>query len=115
MDAPPTAVVTRVMQVQPDEESSDDFQSPPKERSATLCVCRRGGTPLGSPSMSTICVQSQTARAGSNLGTELYDHRGDTGLWLDFPGEERNLVNDQEHKAVVAELHQKVLDYIQLR
>jgi iduronate 2-sulfatase len=52
---------------------------------------------------------------GSNLGTELYDHRGDSGLWLDFPGEERNLVEDEEHKAVVAELHQKVLDYIQLR
>ena len=52
---------------------------------------------------------------GSNLGTELYDHRGDTGMWLDFPGEERNLVEDEEHKAVVAELHQKVLDYIQLR
>jgi arylsulfatase A-like enzyme len=52
---------------------------------------------------------------GSSLGTELYDHRGDTGMWLDFPGEERNLVEDPEHRAVVAELHQKVLDYIQLR
>ena len=52
---------------------------------------------------------------GSVLGTELYDHAGDTGMWLDFPGEERNMVNDVEHGAVVAELHQKVLDYIQLR
>ena len=52
---------------------------------------------------------------GCNLGTELYDHAGDTGMWLDFPGEERNMVDDAEHQAVVAELHQKVLDFIQLR
>ena len=52
---------------------------------------------------------------GSNLGTELYDHRGDTGMWLDFPGEERNLVGDAEHAGVAAVLHQRVLDYIQLR
>ena len=34
-----------------------------------------------------------------------------TGMWLDFPDEDRNLVEDEEHKGVVAELHQKVLDY----
>src|SRR4051794_36210577 len=27
------------------------------------------------------------------LGRELYDHRGDTGLWLDYPGENKNLVD----------------------
>ena len=50
-----------------------------------------------------------------SLGAELYDHRGDSGLWLDWPGENRNLVSAPEHAAIVAELHQRVLDYIQLR
>lgn len=45
---------------------------------------------------------------GGNLGTELYGHRGDTGMWLNFPGEERSLMGDEEHKAVVAKLHRKV-------
>ena len=25
-----------------------------------------------------------------SLGAELYDHRGDSGLWLDQPGENKN-------------------------
>ena len=49
------------------------------------------------------------------LGRELYDHRQDTGKWLDWPGENVNLVNRTEHADVVATLHQKVLDYIQIK
>ena len=80
------------------------------------------------------------------MGAELYDHRGDTGLWLDWyvddivvslvlcvsdtdtftsivvgwywckrPGENSNLVNDSQYTDVVKELHQRILDYIQLR
>jgi hypothetical protein len=49
-----------------------------------------------------------------SLGRELYDHRGDGGKWLDWPGEGVNLVNRSEHQGVVAELHQRLLDYIQL-
>lgn len=48
------------------------------------------------------------------LGRELYDHRGDTGQWLDWPGENVNLVNYTEHADVVAHLHQRLLEYIQL-
>lgn len=49
------------------------------------------------------------------IGRELYDHRGDTGLWIDFPGERVNLVHEKEHDAAVKSLHQRVLDYIQLK
>jgi arylsulfatase A-like enzyme len=49
------------------------------------------------------------------LGTELYDHRGDTGLYLDWAGENVNVVNDTANKDVATELHQRVLDYIQLQ
>ena len=49
-----------------------------------------------------------------SLGRELYDHRGDTGLWMDWPGENINLVNQPEHSALVQELHQAILDYIRL-
>ena len=52
---------------------------------------------------------------GHSLGNELYDHRGDTGLWLDYPGENANVVAVPEYASVVRELHQRVLDYIQLR
>ena len=52
---------------------------------------------------------------GPSLGRELYDHRGDTGLWLDFPGENVNLASDPAYAQVVEALHQRVLDYIQLR
>lgn len=52
---------------------------------------------------------------GNIYGRELYDHRGDTGLWLDWPGENRNLVADSQYKDIVDQLHQQVLDYIQLR
>lgn len=48
------------------------------------------------------------------LGRELYSHSGDTGLWLDFPGENINLVDDPKYESVVDALHQNVLDYIQL-
>jgi arylsulfatase A-like enzyme len=50
----------------------------------------------------------------TDLGRELYDHRGDSGLWLDGPYENINLVNEQQHSALVQELHQRVLGYIQL-
>eukprot|EP01052_Picozoa_sp_SAG31_P010535 SAG31_NODE_579_length_13948_cov_5.599105_12_plen_207_part_00 len=50
----------------------------------------------------------------SELGRELYDHKGDTGMWIDFPGEAVNLVHDPQHASVAAELHQKILDYIRL-
>ena len=46
------------------------------------------------------------------LGRELYDHRGDTNLWLDFPGENRNVVGAPENAPVADRLHQQVLDYI---
>jgi iduronate 2-sulfatase len=49
------------------------------------------------------------------LGRELYDHRGDSGLDIDWPGENTNLVSDPAHTGLVASLHQRVLDYIQLR
>lgn len=48
------------------------------------------------------------------LGRELYDHRGDTGLWLDYPGENRNVADLPKHERLVARLHEMVLDYIQL-
>ena len=50
-----------------------------------------------------------------SLGTELYDHRGDTGLWLDWPGENRNMVNDTQLQSVVADLHTRLLAYIKLK
>ena len=48
------------------------------------------------------------------LGRELYDHRGDSGLWLDWPGENRNLVDLPEHAETVRELHAAILGYIRL-
>lgn len=48
------------------------------------------------------------------IGQELYDHRGDTGLWLDFPGESTNLVHLSEYAPMVRQLHKRVLDHIQL-
>ena len=50
----------------------------------------------------------------TELGRELYDHRGDTGMWLDWPGEEINLAHDPRYESVVAELHKRVLEYIRL-
>jgi hypothetical protein len=50
-----------------------------------------------------------------SLGTELYDHRGDTGKWLDWPGENYNLVNETEHASLVEELHGRIVDFIQLK
>jgi hypothetical protein len=49
-----------------------------------------------------------------SLGCELYDHRGDGGTWLDWPGENVNLVNDTEHADLVETLHRRLVDYIQL-
>ena len=49
------------------------------------------------------------------IGRELYSHRGDTGLWLDFAGENRNLVDQPEHAELVGALHQRILNYIKLR
>jgi hypothetical protein len=53
-------------------------------------------------------------RLDESLGAELYDHRGDSGKWLDWPGENVNLVNYTEYASVVKELHGQLLDYIQL-
>eukprot|EP00037_Helgoeca_nana_P022484 m.229791 g.229791 ORF g.229791 m.229791 type:complete len:665 (-) comp26009_c0_seq1:104-2098(-) len=50
-----------------------------------------------------------------SLGTELYDHRGDTGKWLDWPGENYNLVNETEHASLVEELHGRIVHFIQLK
>eukprot|EP01052_Picozoa_sp_SAG31_P030114 SAG31_NODE_3060_length_4732_cov_2.919706_6_plen_213_part_00 len=53
-------------------------------------------------------------KLNESLGTELYDHRGDSGKWLDWPGENVNLVNHIEYASVVKKLHGQLLDYIQL-
>ena len=50
----------------------------------------------------------------AELGRELYTHAGDTGMWLDFPGETVNLVARPEYASVVGELHERVLEYITL-
>lgn len=50
----------------------------------------------------------------SVAGRELYDHRGDSGLWMDFPGESINLVNSTSLSTLVISLHQMVLDHIRL-
>lgn len=50
-----------------------------------------------------------------SLGRELYDHRGDSGKYLDWSGENVNLVNYTEYTSVVEALHQRVLDYIQIK
>lgn len=50
----------------------------------------------------------------TELGRELYTHAGDTGMWLDFPGETINLAGEPQYASVMADLHQRVLDYIQL-
>ena len=49
------------------------------------------------------------------LGRELYEHEHDTGLWLEYPGENVNLVEEPKFEGVVDNLHSQVLDYIQLR
>ena len=38
------------------------------------------------------------------IGRELYDHHGDTGLWLDFP-ENENVVDQPQHASLVEQLH----------
>jgi arylsulfatase A-like enzyme len=49
------------------------------------------------------------------LGRELYNHQGDTCKWLDFPGENNNLVDDTQYEGVVSDLHQRIIDYIQIK
>ena len=49
------------------------------------------------------------------LGRELYDHRGDSGKYLDWPGENVNLVDRPEHAGLVKELHARLLEYIRLK
>lgn len=49
------------------------------------------------------------------IGRELYSHHGDTGLWLDFAGENVNVVNETANEALVSKLHQQILDYIRLK
>ena len=51
----------------------------------------------------------------TELGRELYTHAGNAGLWLNWPGENVNLVDDPAHAQLVASLHARVLDYIQLK
>jgi hypothetical protein len=51
----------------------------------------------------------------SIIGRELYDHRGDSGKYLDWTGENINLVNYTEHADVVIQLHQQLLAYIQIK
>ena len=51
----------------------------------------------------------------TELGRELYDHSGDRGMWLDWPGEEVNLARDPRYADVVAELHTRVLGYVRLK
>ena len=51
----------------------------------------------------------------TELGRELYDHSGDSGMWLDWPGEEVNLARDPRYANVVEELHTRVLGYIRLK
>ena len=38
-----------------------------------------------------------------------------SGKWLDWPGENVNLVNYTEHASVVEALHAQLLDYIQIK
>ena len=47
------------------------------------------------------------------IGRELYDHRDDTGMWLDFPGETINLASDITFKSVVQQLHSLVIQYVE--
>ena len=49
------------------------------------------------------------------LGVELYDHRGDSGKYLDWPGENVNLVDRPEHAGLVKGLHARLLEYIRLK
>ncbi|EDQ87636.1 uncharacterized protein MONBRDRAFT_27026 [Monosiga brevicollis MX1] len=58
--------------------------------------------------------ETVSVRRTDILGRELYDHRGDMGLYLDWPGENINVVDYEEHAEVVAQLHQQLLDYIRL-
>ena len=48
------------------------------------------------------------------LGRELYDHRGDNGMDMEWPGENDNLADLPEHADLVKELHLKILLYIKL-
>ena len=77
-------------------------------------LTRAPSPPPPLPDVDNISIVPLTG-PGHSLGTELHDHRGDSGLWLDWPGENANLVDAPEHADTVAELHQRVLDYIQLR
>ena len=48
------------------------------------------------------------------MGRELYDHQGDQGLWLDWPGEYTNVATDPANAQLVKQLHGRVLEYIRL-
>ena len=52
-----------------------------------------------------------------SLGRELYDHGGDSfkRYDADWPGGNTNLVDYPEHAALVKGLHQRLLEYIQLK
>ena len=49
------------------------------------------------------------------IGQELYDHREDTGEEIDWKGEHFNLAKNKMYVQVVNTLHEKILNYIQLR
>ena len=55
-----------------------------------------------------------TVMLNRSLGKELYDHRDDSGQWLDWPGESVNLVNYTEYSSIADTLHAKLVAYIQL-
>ena len=66
--------------------------------------------------LQSICILfAPRVRCARSLGRELYDHRGDSGKWLDWPGENLNLVNHTAHAAVVEDLHNQLLEYIQIK
>ena len=51
----------------------------------------------------------------TELGRELYPHKGDSGRWMDNPAEVKNIVHDPANQQVVARLHQRVVNYVQLK
>ena len=51
---------------------------------------------------------------GPNIGEVETREAFSAGKWLDWPGENVNLVNYTAYASVVEDLHAKLLDYIQL-
>eukprot|EP00054_Salpingoeca_dolichothecata_P028241 m.212872 g.212872 ORF g.212872 m.212872 type:complete len:180 (+) comp26163_c0_seq12:1300-1839(+) len=53
-------------------------------------------------------------KTNSIVGRELYTHKGDEGMYLDFQGEHINLVEEEQYQDIVQSLHARILDYIQI-